>query len=354
MKSITYQGAWLTDIDDTLVLSGEIPGKELLASLAEFIGILKEHGILWIPMSGVALVKLGPRILFHLPEALLSHVHYYGGDGSLKYYFCTDDGRWKEDDRFSRLFSDAQARMILGEEDFRSALEQEARLTGQDTAGIGPRMEQTLGFLKEKGYDPDDAVLDRLKRKLRDAGYDPSASETYFRGGSVSWMMLGDVAAEPYHKPEAAALRKELIRISRLWLQERDFLGDLGSLGIDVPFPGARGIKFVLKGNDKERAARDLLTWTGLEPEEILFAGNELFDGGNDNMLRKINGVTLLSVGDREDPGPGVIPGRRNRGGLTLEGVDANRWWMDWTWKRLESGTPWKEILREMGAKGNG
>ena len=124
---------------------------------------------------------------------------------------------------------------------------------------------------------------------------------------------------------------------------------DIGSSGISVPFPGARGIKFVLKGNDKERSARDLIRWTGLDPKELLYAGNELFDGGNDNMLRKIEGVTLLSVGDKEDPGPFVVNGRiMDRYGTVLEGVHANLYWMEWVTNKLENNEQWMDILEEM------
>ena len=79
------QGAWMTDIDDTLVLSGEMPDAKRLKIISDFVNVLKKNGVLWVPMSGVAMVKLGPRILHRLPSESLSNIYYYGGDGSLKY-----------------------------------------------------------------------------------------------------------------------------------------------------------------------------------------------------------------------------------------------------------------------------
>ena len=79
--------------------------------------------------------------------------------------------------------------------------------------------------------------------------------------------------------------------------------------GIIVPFPGARGIKFVLEGNNKERGARDLIETYKLKPKHILFAGNEIFEGENDNMMRNIPGITLLSVAEKTDLGEQIVSG---------------------------------------------
>ncbi len=117
MVNNLYQGAWMTDIDDTLVLSGEMPDQSRLDAISNFTEVLKKHEILWIPMSGVAMVKLGPRILFRLPEDYFSHIFYYGGDGSLKYYFEEESREWMEDDSFSQLFSDAQSLIVLGDKE---------------------------------------------------------------------------------------------------------------------------------------------------------------------------------------------------------------------------------------------
>ena len=67
-------GAWMTDIDDTLIESGLMPDDKWIQWLSEKISIFKRHNIAWIPMSGVAIDKLGPRILYRLPHDLLSHV----------------------------------------------------------------------------------------------------------------------------------------------------------------------------------------------------------------------------------------------------------------------------------------
>lgn len=341
MNNTPFQGAWMTDIDDTLVLSGETPNDKKLSDISEFTEILKKHKILWIPMSGVSMVKLGPRILFRLPNDDFSNIHYYGGDGSLKYYYKQTTNQWVEDESFSQLFSDAQSYMILGERDFVESLKQLDLYSME-------KVQETKKSLLRMGYDLSDCILDILKSRLLQAGHDPASAETYFRGGSVSWMMLGDVSADPYCERANLNLRMELLEISRMWLKKHKNLNDIGNRGISVPFPGARGIKFVLMGNDKERSARDLMRWTGLKSEQLLYAGNELYDGGNDNMLRNITGVTLLSVGDREDDGPFVVNGRLSKEVKELGGVYANLYWMGWVTEKLEKNVPWVKILEEM------
>jgi len=348
MINSLYQGAWMTDIDDTLVLSGEMPDQSRLDAISSFTKILKKHEILWIPMSGVAMVKLGPRILFRMPKDDFSHIFYYGGDGSLKYFFDKESSEWKEDNNFSQLFSDAQSLIVLGEKEFEISLKQLSEISNSNSLLITKRVSDAKKLLNNKGYDLSDCILDILKAKLNDAGINSSMSETYFRGGSVSWMMLGDVSADPYHEESNLKLRLELIETSRKWLKDHNNLADIGKAGISVPFPGARGIKFVLKGNDKERSARDLMRWTGLDSKELLYAGNELFAGGNDNMLRKIDGVTLLSVGDKEDSGTYIVNGRTAKDGRVLEGVYANLYWMDWVSNKLEKNELWIDILKEM------
>ena len=78
-------------------------------------------------MSGVALVKLGPRILYRLPEELASGILYYGGDGSELYYFDDESGEWCSDPEFKRLFSDAQGVAVLGRDNFRKALSEKEK-----------------------------------------------------------------------------------------------------------------------------------------------------------------------------------------------------------------------------------
>ena len=82
-----FSGAWLTDIDDTLIPSGQKPDKQWIETLSDFIRILKQYNILWAPVSGVAIEKMGDRLLYRLPTDILSHVIYYGGEGSSKSYF---------------------------------------------------------------------------------------------------------------------------------------------------------------------------------------------------------------------------------------------------------------------------
>ncbi len=67
-----------------------------------------------------------------------------------------------------------------------------------------------------------------MKLILKKHGYDTDMSETYFRGGSVSWMMLGDISAEPYKTEKAAEVRKEIISFAEKKLEELNWLSDIG------------------------------------------------------------------------------------------------------------------------------
>lgn len=322
-----FIGAWMTDIDDTIIPSGVSPDEGWVRWISEKIACLANHRILWIPMSGVAIAKLGPRVLYRLPEQLLAGILYYGGDGSQKYYFNPQRKNWDEDRSFSRLFTAAQALAVLGKKGFLRIF------TGKEYRKAEEAL-QTGGFHSKEG------ILGEMKELLHREGFDPVNSETYFRGGSVSWMILGDISAEPYHEEKAQRVRRMLIEYAEKRLAKVDFLKQFGSTGINVPFPGARGIKFVLMGNDKERGTRDLITTEDIEPSRILFSGNELFHGGNDNMIRNIRGVTLLSVGERTDPGEFVV-----HDGV---GVSAYRRWMDRICRKLDDGLPWQEVLTQL------
>ena len=334
-----FNGAWLTDIDDTLIESGIMPDDEWIEWLAEKLRILKKYKIVWVPMSGVALVKLGPRILYRLPEDIAVDILYYGGDGSELYYYDSNKKGWDSDKTFRRVFSDAQAVAVIGREKYAEALSEQNSVAVDDIS-IKIRIENAVKIMAEKNIPEDLCLLDILKKRLSSHGYNPDNSETYFRGGSVSWMMLGDISAEPYKTENADKVRKELISLSEELLSEYGSLETIGSTGIHIPFHGARGIKFVLKGNDKERGTRDLVERKFISPETMIFAGNELFEGGNDNMIRNVDGVTLLSVGEKTDFGKNVF-----FGGV---GIEFNKKWMDKACELLEEGMPWINILEMM------
>jgi hypothetical protein len=307
-------------------------------------------------MSGVALIKLGDRLLYRLSDEILGGTIAYLGDGSNKHQFDPIGSTWVSDPGYIREFSDAQAVAIVGSERYYNDLveasgdhsdlvqlkirvdhavkevEKHNRRSGPDIVPIGPH-KGLIGELED--------LLDEsgIQEKMRSAGHGIKEPETYFRGGSVSWMMLGDVSADPYHEDSSLILRKgKLIPHAENRLKEHNDLKDLGSSGVHVPFPGARGIKFVLVGNDKERGARDLITSYDIPSENILFIGNELFEGGNDNMLRNIEGINLLSVGTKEDPGA------INWG----TGVDANWSLMERIIDDLERGFGFGELIERL------
>ena len=348
-SKMEIKGAWITDIDDTLIKSGETPNNSFINWLSQKIEILGKHDIYWVPMTGVAMVKLGPRILYRLPKNILSNVIYYAGDGSQKYFFSKETQNWEEDISFRRIFSDAQTLSILGEKEFKKFL------TESKDPKWKERIAKAKKLLKEKKL-PIQGIIEEMKNVLKKNGFNPNNSETYFRGGSVSWMMLGDTSAELYKNPKAAKLRSDLIQYAKHLLRNRGYLRSVGPAGIIIPFPGARGIKFVLEGNTKERAVKDINSKYGISFNRMLFTGNELFEGGNDNVLRKLKEITLLSTGEYEDEGENIVRGRIKLDkamlsnddiapSMVLVGEEATRLWMEWATNRLKLGYRWEEIL---------
>ena len=105
-------GAWLTDVDDTLLKSGHRPDDHWIGELAQFVRTLRKHGILWAPVSGVAISKMGPRMLYRLPEELLDNVFYFGGEGSTRSHFHAAGSSWVDDPAFKRYLT-LRARALI-------------------------------------------------------------------------------------------------------------------------------------------------------------------------------------------------------------------------------------------------
>lgn len=342
-------GAWCTDIDDTVIPSGRMPTSSQMTSINTFIRALAAKNVAWVPMSGVSFEKIKPRMLDLVEPDLKRNIIFYGGDGSSRYFFNTEGMDWEKDASFERFLSDAQAIAIMGLRDFTiqlaSHLSLEHKLPPESDpirSGVQKRIAAAQGVLRKNGFSSRRGIIDELKDILKMHGLDPHKAETYYRIGSVSWMMLGDIDAGSYAEPVARQVREELLETVDRRLEELDFLAPLSEAKARVikPFPGARGIKFVLERNSKERCIRDLIEGQGLYAEEILFAGNELFDGGNDHVVTQIKGLHLLSFGYKTEDG---IP----FGG---HGVDANQGWYDMLSGLLDKltdggGETWMEVL---------
>ena len=330
-----FTGAWLTDVDDTLIPSGRRPDDRWIDSLAEFLASLKKQNIVWAPVSGVALNRMGPRLLFRLPRELLTHVMYYGGEGGTKSFFDPEKQQWISPKHFQRNFSDEQALVILGGKRFFQALEHAG---DEPKTQIKKRIARAEKNLQKTPYANMPPLLDTLEKKLSKEGFNPDRAETHFRGGAVSWMMLGDTSVKHYRGKQETTVREALNTWLRKKLQELNHLSDIGDHGIHMPYPHAtRGIKLVLMGNDKSRAAKDLIDNEGISADAVLFVGNELYAGGNDDPVRHVEDIVILSVGEKQDDG--VIDG-----GI---GVDDNRHWMRWITDRLQQ-ISWQNILKEL------
>jgi len=328
-----FSGAWLTDIDDTLIPSGHKPDDQWITSLADFIRQLKQHNILWAPVSGVAIDKMGERLLYRLPEDVLSHVIYYGGEGSTKSSFDEANKNGCHDEDFQQNFSDAQTLALIGKERFITALS-----FSEQREQINQRIDLAENILLKADFSKP-CLIDEMEILLKHKGFDQSLAETYYRGGAISWMMMGDKSVNIYKGETESKARLQIRDFAQSWLEQNNDLLALGVKSVNMPYKHAtRGIKMVLDGNDKGRAADDLIKTYHINAQSILFVGNELFNGGNDNSIRRVAGVNLLSVGEKEDSG--VI-----NGGMHIE---ANQNWMDWIANTLKQGCHWNEQLNKI------
>lgn len=356
-ESLLVIGAWMTDIDDTLIDSGVTPDDNSVGRIGEFIERLAGSSVAWVGMSGVSLEKIRSRFFDRLPRRLLSNVIYYSGDGSQKFSYDDASGAWREDHRFARTFTDEQGVALLGEDRYRRALLD----LGIENEKAERRVSGALAGVRKTASNGVRPVLAVLEAELADAGFAPSDAALYYRGGSISWMIVGDRSAAAYRETRVAMARERLIERAREELDARNRLEELGPRVV-IPFPGARGIKLVLEENTKLRAANDFFRTTGVLPRRTVFCGNELYEGGNDNMLRAVKGLTLLSLGDRVDrTGPSVVDGRigkrrreRSRpegeqpGGnysRVYDGPRAMDSWMSWISARLRGGETWDEVV---------
>lgn len=332
-----FNGAWVTDIDDTLLESGAYPTREWIDAQAAFIRKLQALNIVWVPMSGVAIEKAGPRLIYRLAQDVCSHVIYYGGDGSAKLSYDLKSDQWLEDRTFLRYFSNAQAMAIIGEKALAQALA--ARLECPRThERVQRRLQEAREALASHHIEEQNGIIAALEARLAAEGFPPDAAVTYFRGGSVSWMMLGDISAAPYRTEKAQRVRRELIAMAQTRLKDLNHLAQVGRAGIHVPFPGSRGIKFVLMGNDKERAMRDLLAAENIHPFNVLFVGNELHSGGNDACVRRVKGVTCISIGEKTSS-------QAIDGG---SGPQANKLWERFVMQAISRGMSWETIIARL------
>ena len=331
MKNI-YSGAWLTDVDDTLIASGVQPDDDWISKIVDFIRVLKAGNIAWVPVSGVSIIKMGPRLLYRLPADVLSHVLYYGGEGSTKNYFDLNTDSWRSEASFQRDFTDAQAMAVIG----KKRLIQYINDTSEDNeAELSQRIKETEEIDNSVGRHQL-CIIDQMNEKMDVLGFDSAQSETYFRGGAVSWMMLGDQSVDYYKGAKETIARNEIAAFTRNLLDENNGFRLIGESDVAMPYPHAtRGIKMVLQGNDKARAVKDMIAHHGVDPENTLFTGNELYAGGNDNSVRQVKGLNILSVGKNHDDG--II----NGGG----DIVANQHYMDMIQKRMKAGVRWVDII---------
>ncbi len=204
-----FSGAWLTDIDDTLIRSGYFPDDAWIHSLATFIRRLQAHNIVWAPVSGVAINKMGSRLLFRLPEDVLSHVVYYGGEGGVKSYYDSTAEKWNSPESYQRNFSDVQALVVIGEQRFASALKITYDIDKRED-DIEQRITAAKTMLEATRYSGMPCLVDQMESELAQAGYDLAKAETYFRGGAISWMMFGDVSVQNYKGGHETATRNDI------------------------------------------------------------------------------------------------------------------------------------------------
>jgi hypothetical protein len=176
-----FNGAWVTDIDDTLLESGAHPTQAWIEAQVAFIRKLQTLNIVWVPMSGVAIEKAGPRLIYRFPHDVRSHVIYYGGDGSAKLSYDLKSDQWLEDQSFKRHFSDAQAMAIIGEKALAQVMAARLECTLSHER-VQTRLREAREELAAHRIEGQKGIIAALEARLAAEGFPPDAAVTYFHG----------------------------------------------------------------------------------------------------------------------------------------------------------------------------
>lgn len=113
------------------------------------------------------------------------------------------------------------------------------------------------------------------------------------RGSQITYSALGqwaEVAAKKAWDPDLVK-RQEIVA---------EVKSELDDMGLNVTIGGSTSIDVTMPGIDKAYAVRKLMEANGFKPEECLFVGDMLEEGGNDYPV-KAAGIDTIAVKDCND-----------------------------------------------------
>lgn len=95
------------------------------------------------------------------------------------------------------------------------------------------------------------------------------------------------------------------LRIKEVWDPEQKKRKEIKALldpilaDFEVRIAGTTSIDITRKGHDKSFGIKKMIEYTGIQKENIVYIGDSLFDGGNDNPV-KGTGITTIAVRNPE------------------------------------------------------
>ncbi len=112
------------------------------------------------------------------------------------------------------------------------------------------------------------------------------------RGTQVTFSALGQQAPlelKDAYKGSAADRRWEIVAVLKQSLPE-----------FEIKVPGKSSIDVTMKGIDKGYGVEEMRKHLGIEIEKMIFAGDALYEGGNDEPVKR-TGIDAIAVEDPED-----------------------------------------------------
>jgi HAD superfamily hydrolase (TIGR01484 family) len=86
--------------------------------------------------------------------------------------------------------------------------------------------------------------------------------------------------------------------------------------GYEIRIAGTTSIDITLKGLDKAYGIQKMVEYIKVSKDEILFVGDSLFPGGNDNPVIS-TGVKTISVKNPEETKRIILQGRESQGSIS-------------------------------------
>lgn len=139
-------------------------------------------------------------------------------------------------------------------------------------------------------------ITEKLEKVVKDLGYwcqNPKGDIIENRGSQVTFSALGQWALpeEKYNWDPDTKKRKAIVeKLSPLLKDQNVQIAMGGSTSIDITLPGI----------DKAYGMQQLLKFTGLAKEDVLFIGDMLQEGGNDYPVKTL-GIDTIEVNNCED-----------------------------------------------------